>query len=135
MVPGSRSGCSRQSGARLSVCAETTALREHLLGGEESVSRKIVTFITTQGVGCQEGSESPALTAYPVPESGRRKYFVTTHISERKGRGCRLSLLRSQPVEGSRDHTGTVNQLGLRTLEWGRCLSSRWCGGLGVLLS
>lgn len=59
MVPGSKSGCSWQSGARLLVFAEATALREHLLGGEGSVSRKIVIFITAQGVGCQEGSESP----------------------------------------------------------------------------
>lgn len=78
-----RSGCPWQSGARLSVCREATALGEHCGQGG---SRKIVTFIPAQGVGCGEGSESPILTAYSVPESGRRKYFVTMCISDRKGR-------------------------------------------------
>lgn len=83
MVICPRSGCSWQSGARLSACREATALREHCGWGN---SRKIVAFIPAQGVGCREGSESPILTACSGPGPGRRKDFVTMHISDGKGR-------------------------------------------------
>lgn len=39
-----------------------------------------------QGVGFGAGSESPVLTACSAPRSGRRKCFVTVHISDREGK-------------------------------------------------
>lgn len=39
-----------------------------------------------QGAGCGAGCESPILTACSAPRSGKRKCFVTVHVSDREGK-------------------------------------------------
>lgn len=102
MVICPRSRCPWQLGARLLLCREVTALREHCRLG---VLRKIVIFVIPWRVGREAGSESPILTACL---SGRRKYLITAHISDGAGGGG-LSLLSSPACSGSQDRAGAVS--------------------------